>query len=251
MRADVFFYHKQPLISPNISFPVPIRATRLNSSFPPLKFGHHRIPLFRSIPNFKVLRRDDSGRGVFELAAADAFLGMGDSDLPVEICRTHTLPPALMLEDAASRIKEAVEQLKLNPPCFRSGVLRFQVALPASIKALNWLCSQPESSVALPQFYVSDKQLDKQTHELVLFDRVIAISAIGSAVYFTGSSISVDYGSIKRYLSVDAPHIIAYGVMDFTYDHESSLIKHETGSFYVFIPQVKYISDFFLFVGYL
>lgn len=69
----------------------------------------------------------------------DAFLGMDGSDLPVEICQTRALPPSLTLLDAASKIKEAVEQLKLNPPRSRSGFLRFQVNVLNQPKTMIWL----------------------------------------------------------------------------------------------------------------
>lgn len=72
------------------------------------------------------MRADCSSNGGLG-TAMDALLGMDGSDLPVEICQTRALPPSLTLLDAASNIKEAVEQLKLNPPRSRSGFLRFQV----------------------------------------------------------------------------------------------------------------------------
>ena len=50
-----------------------------------------------------------------------------DGDFVVETCITRTLPPALTLEHGLQSIREAVEELKLNPPCSSSGVLRFQV----------------------------------------------------------------------------------------------------------------------------
>ncbi|TYG79762.1 hypothetical protein ES288_D02G162700v1 [Gossypium darwinii] len=79
--------------------------------------------------------------------------GLEDDDLVVETCITRTLPPALTLEHGLQSIKQAVEELKFNPPCASSGVLRFQVAVPPSAKALNWFCSQPESSAATSHFW--------------------------------------------------------------------------------------------------
>ena len=52
---------------------------------------------------------------------------MEDGDLVVETCITRTLPPALTLENGLQSIKEAVEELKLNPPCTSNGFFRFQV----------------------------------------------------------------------------------------------------------------------------
>lgn len=52
-----------------------------------------------------------------------------DGDLVVETCITRTLPPALTLEHGLRSIREAVEQLKLDPPSSTSGLLRFQVKL--------------------------------------------------------------------------------------------------------------------------
>lgn len=52
---------------------------------------------------------------------------MADGELVVETCITRTLPPAVTLEKGLRSIKEAVEALKLNPPCTSSGFFRFQV----------------------------------------------------------------------------------------------------------------------------
>lgn len=54
---------------------------------------------------------------------------MEDGDLAVETCITRALPPALTLEQGIEKIREAVEDLKLNPPSTSSGFLRFQVSL--------------------------------------------------------------------------------------------------------------------------
>lgn len=169
----------------------------------------------------------------------DALLGTDGSDLPVEICQTRAFPPSLTLLDAASKIKEAVEQLKLNPPSSRSGFLRFQVSVPPSLKALDWLSSQTESSVAFPQFYLSVKHFENQPHELISSHQMVGVSGIGSAVHFAGSSSSEAHNSLERYLSVDAPHVNAFGFIGFNYDWNSSSMKHEAGSFYFFIPQIE------------
>lgn len=50
-----------------------------------------------------------------------------DDDVVVETCITRTLPPALTLEHGIQSVKEAVEELKLDPPKSACGVLRFQV----------------------------------------------------------------------------------------------------------------------------
>lgn len=50
-----------------------------------------------------------------------------DSDLVIETCLARNLTPALTIEQGLERIKEAVEELKLNPPSACSGILRFQV----------------------------------------------------------------------------------------------------------------------------
>ena len=54
-------------------------------------------------------------------------LQMEDGDLAVETCITRALPPAVTLEQGIERIRETVEDLKLNPPSTSSGFLRFQV----------------------------------------------------------------------------------------------------------------------------
>lgn len=59
----------------------------------------------------------------------DDIVDNGDVDLVFENCVTRTLPPALTLEEGLERIKEAVQILRLDPPCCSSGFLRFQVLM--------------------------------------------------------------------------------------------------------------------------
>lgn len=48
-------------------------------------------------------------------------------EVVVDCCVTTTLPPALTLCHGLESIKAAVEELKSDRPCRRSGVLRFVV----------------------------------------------------------------------------------------------------------------------------
>lgn len=52
---------------------------------------------------------------------------VSDGDFVVETCIVRSLPPAVTLEQGIESIREAVEALKLDPPCSSSGFLRFQV----------------------------------------------------------------------------------------------------------------------------
>ena len=54
-------------------------------------------------------------------------LGDDEFQLAVELCMTRALPPALSLGHGVEKLREAIENLKLDPPCSQSGVLRFQV----------------------------------------------------------------------------------------------------------------------------
>ncbi|KAF2321397.1 hypothetical protein GH714_040986 [Hevea brasiliensis] len=97
----------------------------------------------------EAVRFDGPIMGIMELEDDEDF------ELVIETCITRTLSPAATLERGLQSIREAVEELKLNPPPSGSGVLRFQVAVPPSPKALNWFCCQLESSGVFPQFFVS------------------------------------------------------------------------------------------------
>lgn len=72
--------------------------------------------------------------------------------------------------------------------------------MPPSLKALDWLSSQTESSVAFPQFYLSVKHFENQPHELISSYQMVGVSGIGSAVHFAGSSSSEAHNSLKRSL---------------------------------------------------
>lgn len=162
-----------------------------------------------------------------------------DGDLEVETCITRTLPPALTLEHGLQSIREAVEELKLNPPRSSSGVLRFQVAVPPSAKALNWFCSQPESSGVFPLFFLS-KEMNSPTCKSLYLNTARGVFGIGAAVSFTNSSCApAEQSSIKRYLSNDSNNMSTYGFVDISFNSELSSVKHESGSFYFFIPQIE------------
>ncbi|KAL0380681.1 UNVERIFIED_CONTAM: protein PHYLLO, chloroplastic [Sesamum angustifolium] len=87
----------------------------------------------------------------------DKVLEGKNAALLVNTCITRNLPPALSLEQGLDRIKEAVEELKANPPSCSSGMYKFQLAVPPSAKALNWFCSQPEASKIFPAQTTSSK----------------------------------------------------------------------------------------------
>ncbi|GMN38911.1 hypothetical protein TIFTF001_008132 [Ficus carica] len=167
-------------------------------------------------------------------------LQMEDGDLAVETCITRALPPAVTLEQGIERIREAVEDLKLNPPSTSSGFLRFQVAVPPSAKALNWFCSQPESSAVFPLFFVS-KETSDPSYKSLLLNETRGVFGIGSAVYFArdSSSTSVERSQTRRYLSNESTPIVAYGFVDTNFNTESSVMKHQAGSYYFFIPQIE------------
>ncbi|XP_058112414.1 protein PHYLLO, chloroplastic isoform X2 [Magnolia sinica] len=230
-------HNPPPAISAVRQLPTFIRPSSFCTarSFP--TSGHlHRLRS-RSNPNFKILGAN--GRAGME-CSTDTLPGMEDSDLPVELCQTYTLPPALTLEDAANQIKQEIEKLKLKPPHSSSGVLRFQVPVPASVKALDWLRCQPQSLEAFPQFYLSGNQCEKTPYESVSLEEKHGVSGIGSVLHFTGSSYTLKgRDSIKRYLSASSPLIRAYGFIGINYSSESSSMKHETDSFYFFIPQIE------------
>ncbi|OVA12536.1 Thiamine pyrophosphate enzyme [Macleaya cordata] len=177
----------------------------------------------------------------------DGLLGTDDSELlPVELSHTRTLPSALTLDHGLIKIKDEIDKLKLNPPPrSKSGVLRFQVAVPPNPKARSWLCSQPQSLEVFPQFYLSKADPDNPTLDSSLTSGVLGLSGIGAAVYFSCfSSSSSSYLQIVvrcfcRYFSVDSPQIRAYGFVGINFDMEASSMRHETGAFYFFIPQIE------------
>ncbi|KAJ7943266.1 protein PHYLLO, chloroplastic [Quillaja saponaria] len=163
-----------------------------------------------------------------------------DGELVFEHCVTRTLSPALTLEEGLERIKDAVEMLKLDPPCSTSGIFRFRVVVPPSPKALNWFCCQPESSGVFPLFFLS-KNKDNPTCKSLHLNGSRGIFAIGAAVYFAHSSSvnSEKQSSIKRYISIDSTFIMAYGFVDINFDSELVSMSREAGSYYFFIPQIE------------
>ncbi|CAL8994804.1 unnamed protein product [Prunus brigantina] len=193
---------------------------------------HFRLP---PNPNSNVVRGVRFDGPVVEIGQVSQT---EDGDLVIETCVTRTLTPALTLEQGLQKINEVVEEFKLNPPSTPSGFHRFQVAVPPSAKALNWFCSQPESSAVYPLFFIS-KDTENPSLKSLYVNETRGVFGIGAAVYYTPSSFSSSSSRIKRYLSNESTSVIAYGFMDKNYDQESSFMKHEAGSYYFFVPQIE------------
>ncbi|KAL7171373.1 hypothetical protein ACSBR2_036094 [Camellia fascicularis] len=224
-----------PSHTPSLSSPFPLQfPTHTSLSLTPISnFKFPRLPLLRphQKPKSKIIRSS---------VKETELLEDEDVELLVETCIMRTLPPALTLEHGLQMIKDAVDELKSNPPCFNSGIYRFQVAVPPSAKALNWFCCQPESSGVFPQFFLS-KEKDDPTFRSLSLNGVRGVFGIGTAVLFKGfsSCASAEWSSIKRYLSLDSTLVRAYGFIDVDFEIESSSMKHTRGSFYLFIPEIE------------
>ncbi|KAH7688937.1 2-succinyl-6-hydroxy-2,4-cyclohexadiene-1-carboxylate synthase protein [Dioscorea alata] len=169
LRADLFLHSKpSPLAVPSLSSRRSLRRPRL------------LLLRRRSKPSFQVY----SGLEVF----VDEVQEMEELDSLVEISETRTLPSALSYRNGVEKIREEVENLKVNPPSSASGVLRLQVAVPPSTKASIWLYSQQRSLVVFPQFYLSRKQSAHSSCGLDLINLLPQVSGIGAAICVQGSS---------------------------------------------------------------
>ncbi|KAK4410396.1 protein PHYLLO, chloroplastic [Sesamum angolense] len=170
----------------------------------------------------------------------DKVLEGKNAALLVNTCITRNLPPALSLEQGLDRIKEAVEELRANPPSCSSGMYKFQLAVPPSAKALNWFCSQPEASKVFPLFFLSSEK-ENPTYKSLSLGRTRGVFGIGSAVSFKGSSpdASRKHNAIQRYLPAQTTSSKAYGFLDIEFDTKMSNIKHQSGSFYLLIPHIE------------
>ncbi|XP_065045713.1 protein PHYLLO, chloroplastic-like isoform X3 [Musa acuminata AAA Group] len=216
------------------------RKFRRRNPFSRSLLSLHRFDLLRcsSNPNSRVNADSCSHRGGLEIDA-DGILETGDLDFPVEICTTRALPPALSLEEGFDKMKQAVEELKSNPPRMTSGVLRFQVAVPPSTKALTWLCCQHQNLLVYPHFYLITRASSDPSLQLYLLG-ALEVCGIGAAISVHGSSRARQgFSLISRYLSIDSPLIRAYGFLGINYNKMSSLMEERLDSFYLFIPQVE------------
>ncbi|KAG8059103.1 hypothetical protein GUJ93_ZPchr0002g23828 [Zizania palustris] len=162
---------------------------------------------------------------------------VGDRDLPVDVSFTRRLPPVLTLGDGLAALRQAAEEVKASPPAAASGVVRFEVLVPPSTKALKWLCTHFKRSSLFPQFYFSGKLTSDPSSQL-------EISGVGSAIWLHGSSgVKSGFDLISRYLSFNSHLVRAYGSVGMKYDKELLSIEESIGSFYFFIPQVE-LSEF-------
>ncbi|XP_020083251.1 protein PHYLLO, chloroplastic isoform X4 [Ananas comosus] len=210
-----------------------------SSSIPlPLKNRLYNRLQFRSNPNFQV-NSQSSCCGGLEIDA-DEILDVGDRDLPVDLFLTRTLPPALTLKAGYEKIKNAIEELKTNPPSASSGVLRYQVLVPPSTKASNWLYHQCRNLSGYPQFYICTSRTHDLSLELAPRNKLLEVSGFGTAVCLHGSShIQKGYSLLARYLSSDCHLVRAYGFVDLNFNKELSSMVEKSGSFYLFIPQIE------------
>lgn len=73
--------------------------------------------------------------------------------------------------------------------------------MPPSAKALNWFCSQPESSAVYPLFFIS-KDTENPSLKSLYVNETRGVFGIGAAVYYTPSSFSSSSSRIKRFVYV-------------------------------------------------
>ncbi|KAL5725660.1 hypothetical protein ACHQM5_008779 [Ranunculus cassubicifolius] len=245
MATPASLHHrlKPPFIFPPNRTNLRSHHTKSSRHYLPFSRHFHHFPLQRN-PNLNVVVRglnsEDHVKLTHQSFDDDLEDEEDDSVMPVEISYTRTLSPALTLEHGFVKIEQEFDKLKLDPPNSKSGIIRFQVAVPPSTKALSWLCSQAESSGVFPQFYLSKDNVDQPPLDSQLFDGRPGISGMGASIHFMGnSSVSRDWISIRRYLSADSPLIRAYGYFGISFDPKLSSIKHDAGSFYIFIPKIE------------
>ncbi|XP_010513676.1 PREDICTED: protein PHYLLO, chloroplastic-like, partial [Camelina sativa] len=160
-----------------------------------------------------------------------------DDDLMVQVCVTRTLSPALTLELGLESLKEAVDELKTNPPKSSCGVLRFQVAVPPRAKALFWFCSQPTSSSVFPVFFLS-KETVEPSYKSLYVKEPHGVFGIGNAFSFVHPSSIDSKGHRKTFLSDESAMVTAYGFLDIDFN-EHSTVNSKDGSSYFFVPQIE------------
>ncbi|XP_078444001.1 2-oxoglutarate decarboxylase/hydro-lyase/magnesium ion-binding protein isoform X2 [Wolffia australiana] len=157
-----------------------------------------------------------------------------DSDAPVKICVTRTLPPALTVSEAVEKMREEVAKMRPNLLNLASGVLRLQIALPPTLKAVNWLFS----SESFPQFYFLANKMGGIS-PVDLPSGLLGVAGIGAAVHAKGSSPSSAARKLMRYLSVDSPLISAYGFTETLYNDKLHCVEHVSRSCCAVIPQIE------------
>ncbi|CAH2066254.1 unnamed protein product [Thlaspi arvense] len=173
------------------------------------------------------------------IMSRDALEVNEEDDLMVQVCVTRTLPPALTLELGLESLKEAVDELKTNPPKSSSGVLRFQVAVPPRAKSLFWFCSQPKSSGVFPVFFLSKENV-KPSYKSLYVKEPHGVFGIGNAFSFVHPS-SIDskgHSTMKTFLSDESAMVTAYGFPEIDFNEHSTVISKE-GSSYFFVPQIE------------
>ncbi|XP_062219458.1 protein PHYLLO, chloroplastic isoform X3 [Phragmites australis] len=213
---------------------------------PPLLPPRRRCLHRKSHPSFLRLRgcllpprrlRVDAARRAGIVIDVDEVSEIGDRDLPVDVSFTRRIPPALTVGDGLDALRRAVDEVKASPPGAGSGVIRFEVLVPPSTKALKWWCSQFSRSSLFPQFYLLRKLNSGPSFQL-------EICGIGSAICLHGSKlVNSGFDLVSRYLSSDSHLIRAYGSVGMKYDKKLLSIEEKIGSYYFFIPQVE-LSEF-------
>ncbi|XWS64136.1 hypothetical protein CRYUN_Cryun06bG0160800 [Craigia yunnanensis] len=131
-----------------------------------------------------------------------------DGDLVVETCITRTLPPALTLEHGLQSIREAVEELKLNPPCSSSGLLRFQFCTSENLDIID------SSS------------------------KLVSLSILTRKIVFVSTpNCMFGVNATQIFLSNDSNRMSTYGFVDINFYTVLSSVNHKSG--YFFIPLIE------------
>lgn len=144
-KSSVFFHLSEEFIPelPRLSFPIPSLPSYLKFRRIYHALEVHRswsLPLSPILPTikfeklefvFSVLQRLSPIAQIAtqQISSHEVFEGLNGSDLPVAVCETRSLPPALSLEEAMVTLHAAIKKLKADSPPSESGALRFQVCL--------------------------------------------------------------------------------------------------------------------------
>ncbi|XP_010551342.1 PREDICTED: protein PHYLLO, chloroplastic isoform X2 [Tarenaya hassleriana] len=229
-----------PFLAPKCNSSISIRRRKQPFSFSGTSTGFLRVSRYGFGRNFEVARGVKFDGPIMD---TEELKAVEDENLMVEVCVTRTLPPALTLEGGLESIKEVVDELKRNPPRSCNGVMRFQVAVPPSAKALQWFCRQPSSSGVYPVFFLS-KETDDPSPKSIYFKEPRGVFGIGTAISFRHPSCQEPgkQSMIKRFLSDDSILVTAYGFPDIDIDTDSTE-KSKDECYYFFIPEIELNED--------
>ncbi|CAI5481758.1 unnamed protein product [Closterium sp. Yama58-4] len=182
-------------------------------------------------------------------AAAANSTSTPHMEVPVSMHETRRLPPVLSLPDAIIALSAALSNLAASPPCFPSGVIRFEPPLsdspsppPGLSPRIYFSPRAPRGTRSLSAQAPSEPAPDGASWSGIDGSGIGSVAGVGAAVMLKGEGEGFKarhWRQIRRYLSDSSPSVRFFGGIRFDAEAPTAHEWAPFGTFLFLIPLVR------------